>query len=422
MWSGGGASGSCGGDGGGGGGIYWGRKEEVSHSKGIVVIFAWVSIHERHLQNHVDLYSSLGWNSLVCHSHFLHAFYPEKAMSFAFVILNELVEELRVKPCPVVFVALSAGTKACMYKVFRILDGICDGQHYLAEYQLVRKCITGHIYDSGPVDFTSDLGTQYALHPTILKMPGSSKLVSWLARGIASGLDALYLTRFESQCAEYWHALFSSVSLGAPFLILCSDKDDLAPYHIICNFTHRLQELGGDVKLVKLNGSPHLDHYKYYPIQYRSSVTHFLEKAALVFSQRIKELEGDNTSMEGMQDEISELICDLRKAAVNSNQSLRRVAVEPSDHFFLPSSAENQNSKDSGSLQDEQKERSVSLPSPPSISAHSVLGQVLFDGCVPKNVEGWDIKFCGSLNGQPFASALRNSPPRGLKGFRRSRL
>ena len=80
-----------------------------------------------------------------------------------------------------------------------------------AKHRLIRRCITGHIYDSGPVDFTSDMGTQYALHPTILKMPGSSKLVSWVAKGIASGLDALYLTRFESQCAEYWHALFSSV-------------------------------------------------------------------------------------------------------------------------------------------------------------------------------------------------------------------
>ncbi|XP_016650651.1 PREDICTED: uncharacterized protein LOC103335317 [Prunus mume] len=254
MWGGGGS----GSGGGGGGGIFWGRKEEVSDSKGIAVIFAWVSIHERHLQNYVDLYSSLGWNSLVCHSHFLHAFDPEKAMSSAFVILNELVEELRIKPCPVVFVALSAGTKACMYKVFQIIEGICEGQLYPAEYRLVRKCITGHIYDSGPVDFTSDLGTQYGLHPAILKMPGSSKLVSWLAKGIASGLDALYLTRFESQCAEYWQALFSSVNLGAPFLVLCSDKDDLAPYHIIYNFTQRLQELGGDVNLVKLNGSPHL--------------------------------------------------------------------------------------------------------------------------------------------------------------------
>ncbi|TQD96565.1 hypothetical protein C1H46_017815 [Malus baccata] len=39
-------------------------------------------------------------------------------MSFAFVILNELVEELRVKPCPVVFVAHSAGTKALYVQGF----------------------------------------------------------------------------------------------------------------------------------------------------------------------------------------------------------------------------------------------------------------------------------------------------------------
>ncbi|KAM5549231.1 hypothetical protein ABKV19_000590 [Rosa sericea] len=404
-----------------GGGIYWGRKE-VSDSKGIAVIFAWVSIPERHLKSYVNLYASLGWNSLVCHAHFLHAFYPERAMSSAFDILNELVEELRIKPCPVVFVGLSAGTKACMYKVFQIIEGICEGQLYPGEYRLVRKCITGHIYDSGPVDFTTDLGTHYALHPTILKVPGSSKLVSWVAKGIASGLDALYLTRFESQWAEYWQALYSSVNLGAPFLILCSDKDDIAPYHVVCTFSQRLQEFGGDVKLVKLNGSPHLGHYKNYPIQYRSSVTHFLGKAALIFSQRIQKLEWEMTSMEGMHDEISELICDLQKAAVNSNESLRRVAVEPSDHFFLPSSAENQNGTDSGSLQDEQKERSLCLSKPPSLSAHSVLGKVLFDVCVPKNVDGWDIKFCGSLNGQPFASARRNSPPRGIKGLRRSRL
>ena len=79
------------------------------------------------------------------------------------------------------------------------------------EYRLVRNFIAGNIFDSSPVDFTSDLGTRYALHPTIQKMPGSSKLASWVAKGIASGLDALYLTRFESQRTEYWQALYSSV-------------------------------------------------------------------------------------------------------------------------------------------------------------------------------------------------------------------
>ena len=126
MWSG-------GGGGGGGGDIYWGRKEK-SESRGIAVIFAWASIQDRHLRTYVDLYASLRWNSLVCHADFLNAyvpsfsrlqwvsiqailcvflirnvflfllmvnylcrFYPERAMSLAFVVLNELVEVSLVK-------------------------------------------------------------------------------------------------------------------------------------------------------------------------------------------------------------------------------------------------------------------------------------------------------------------------------------
>lgn len=47
-------------------------------------------------------------------------------------------------------------------------------------------------------------------------------------------------------------------SMGAPYLILCSETDDLAPYQIICNFAQRIEQLGGDIKLVKWNGSPHV--------------------------------------------------------------------------------------------------------------------------------------------------------------------
>ena len=77
--------------------------------------------------------------------------------------------------------------------------------------RLVRNCISGYIYDSSPVDFTSDFGVRFCLPSTILKMPGSTKLVSWLTKGVAAGLDALYLTRFESQRTEYWRTLYSSV-------------------------------------------------------------------------------------------------------------------------------------------------------------------------------------------------------------------
>lgn len=47
-------------------------------------------------------------------------------------------------------------------------------------------------------------------------------------------------------------------TMGAPYLILCSEDDDLSPYQIIYNFAQRLRELGGDVKLVNWNGSPHV--------------------------------------------------------------------------------------------------------------------------------------------------------------------
>lgn len=160
-------------------------------------------------------------------------------------------------------------------------------------------------------------------------------------------------------------------------------------------------------------------HYKNYPAQYRAAVTTFLEKASSVYSHKIPQLKGEIRGMES--DEMSELICDLQNAAVNSNQSLRRVAVGPSDHFFLPSSAESQDGREHPSSPD-QKERTSPLSNPPGISAHSVLGQFLFDVCVPKNVEGWDIKFHGSLNGQPLASARRHSPFPGTKFIRRSRL
>ncbi|XP_042506676.1 uncharacterized protein LOC122083072 [Macadamia integrifolia] len=403
-----------------GGTLYWERNANEK-IEGIIVVFAWMSSQERQLKSFVQLYSSLGWNSLSCQSEFLNQFFPDKATSLAFGVLNELLKELKIRPSPVVFASFSGGPKACMYKVLQIIDGKCESQLKMDDYQLVRDCVCGHIYDSSPVDFTSDLGTRFFLHPTVLKMSRPPRLVSWMANSIASGLDALFLNRFESQRAEYWQTLYSSVSLGGPYLILCSENDDLAPYQIICNFAQRLQELGGDVKLVTWNGSPHVGHYKHYPTDYKAAVSELLGKASLVYSRRIQQLEGERMGMEGTHDEISESICNLRKAGKSSNQSLRRVALGPSDHFFLPSSVEYHEGRDVGSVQDEQKEGLIHMQNPPTINAHGVLGQILFDVCVPKNIEGWDIKPPGVFNGQPFSSR-RHSPFNPIKCIRRSRL
>ncbi|XP_047307267.1 uncharacterized protein LOC124910641 [Impatiens glandulifera] len=80
----------------------------------------------------------------------------EKATSLALELLNELIGELKVKPCPVVLASFSDGSKACMYRFLQIIEGRCGDSLNLDEYRLVRDCICGHVYDSSPVDFTSD--------------------------------------------------------------------------------------------------------------------------------------------------------------------------------------------------------------------------------------------------------------------------
>ncbi|KDP38370.1 hypothetical protein JCGZ_04295 [Jatropha curcas] len=403
-----------------GGRYYWGRKERKR--EGIAVLFAWMSSEERHLKNYVELYSSLGWNSLVCHSQFLNMFFPDKAEALAFDILNRIVEELKTRPCPLVFMSFSGGPKACMYKVLQIIEGKCKLQLNLDDRRLVRDCISGHIYDSSPVDFTSVLGREFIVHPSVLKMSRPPKVLSWMVNSISDCLDALFLNKFESQRAEYWQTLYSSVSMGAPYLIVCSESDDLASYQVICNFSQRLQELGADVKLVTMSGSPHVGHFRLYPFDYKAAVTELLGKAAAVYSQRIRRLEGERLGVEGTHDEISEPIGDLRKAVESPNQSFCGVTIQPSDNFFMPSSVGYYEGRDMGSLQDEHKEDLIHLHNPPRINAHGVLGQVLFDVCVPKTVEDWDIKSSASLSRQPYSSTRRHAPFNPIKCILRSRL
>lgn len=57
-----------------GGRCYWGRRERAEKVEGLVVIYAWMSSEEKHVKSYVDLYASLGWNSLVCHSQFLNMY------------------------------------------------------------------------------------------------------------------------------------------------------------------------------------------------------------------------------------------------------------------------------------------------------------------------------------------------------------
>lgn len=79
------------------------------------------------------------------------------------------------------------------------------------EYQLVQDCLCGQMYDSSPVDFVSDLGTRFLLDPSVLKMSEPPRVLSWMTKGIASGLDVLFINKFEEQRKDYWETLYSSV-------------------------------------------------------------------------------------------------------------------------------------------------------------------------------------------------------------------
>ncbi|KAL8141138.1 hypothetical protein V2J09_007159 [Rumex salicifolius] len=378
-----------------GGRYYWGSKErrrgEDKAMKGIVVLFAWMSSEEKHLKHYADLYASLGWDSLICHSQFLNSFFPEKAKLLALDVLNELIEAVKIRPRPVVFVAFSGGPKACLYKVLQIIEGKFESQTNVDDYRLVKDCVAGHIYDSSPVDFVSKIGTRFVVHPSILKASRPPKLAKWIANGIASGLDTFFLDKFEVQRADYWQTLYSSVNLRAPYLILCSEDDDIAPFQTICNFSQRLKELGGDVTLVKWDSSPHVGHYRKYPDEYKTAVARLLQKASTMYSYRIQQMVGDNIASDGSHNSNSEPFRQLQQVGVIPNEEIRRA----SDHFLVPSSSlcHEGRGMSSISIQDEFKESLIQLPrSPPSVNAHGVLGEILFDRCVPKDVEDWELK------------------------------
>lgn len=163
-------------------------------------------------------------------------------------------------------------------------------------------------------------------------------------------------------------------------------------------------------------------HLQHYPIEYKAVVTELLGKASVIYSKRIRQLEGEKMGFEGTHNHISEPFCYLKKAAEISNQSFQRIALDLNDHFSVPSSIEYPKGRDVGSVQDESKEPYIHISSPASISAHGVLGQFLFDVCVPKNVEDWDLKSSPSSSRVPFASTRRNSPFNPIKCIRRSRL
>jgi len=306
--------------------------------------------------------------------------------------------------------AVNSRAKALIVRS-QLIERRCKGQLSTDEYQLVRDCLCGQMYDSSPVDFVSDLGTRFLLDPSVLKMSEPPRVLSWMAKGVASGLDALFIKKFEEQRKDYWETLYSSVHVG-PILILCSEDDQLAPFSVIENFGQRLLELGGDVNLVKWHSSPHVGHYRYHPEEYRAAVSELLMKASALYMSR-RQLKGYEvgTSEHG---DMPPSISNHQRTAATSSDRLRRSPIDPTDQFFLPSSMEYHESSEGP------KPELFNMPSVESLSLNGVLGQVLYDVCVPKNVEGWDLK--PSASSHMHTVARRHGSFNPMKCMRRSRL
>ncbi|CAL9180538.1 unnamed protein product [Musa hybrid cultivar] len=238
-----------------GGRFYWGRTEGEGRreAKGIVVMFAWLSSLESHLKPYVDLYWSLGWRPLVCHVDFLTLIFPNKATSLACGVLDELVKVIKIKQLPVVLMSFSLGLRGCMYKVLQILNGKMQDELGLDEYQLIRECICGKIYDSAPVDFTGKMATRFLHHHTAQRLFSPTKITSWMRKVLTSGLDVVLPSRSEAQHAEYWQSL-----AWVLFLYFHQKMMTLPLTKLSLNFSLRLKELGVDARRVKWSNSPHV--------------------------------------------------------------------------------------------------------------------------------------------------------------------
>lgn len=164
-------------------------------------------------------------------------------------------------------------------------------------------------------------------------------------------------------------------------------------------------------------------HFKHYPIDYKAAVTELLGKAAGVYSHGFGKREGERMCVEPRDEEIIEPLHSLRKAAASSN-GFQDTSLVLGDQSLLPSLMDYYEGRDVGALQDERREGVIHLSSPslPCINAHGVLGQILYDVCVPKNVEGWDIGSSDSFKKGRFTSTRRHTHFNPIKCILRSRL
>ncbi|KAJ7549471.1 hypothetical protein O6H91_07G054600 [Diphasiastrum complanatum] len=268
---------------------HWVRVQdnEGRPSTGVVVMAAWMLSKRKYQTPYISLYNSLGWDCLICDSHVLNLWFPSRATSLARKILDELVEELQHRQRPIVFASFSGGVKACLYKLFQIIQGKSENGSLIQKYEMVGACAAGQIFDSCPIDFQSSIGVKF-VKAQLQSSLVPKVVVDILVGGANTVLEPLFHSNFEEQRLDAWRTLHASWEMG-PILVLCSKKDELAPFDRILEFCSDMRNFGCEVTLMSWEDSDHVGHYRLHPLEYKTAVSNLLASAYVHYLQRIKD-------------------------------------------------------------------------------------------------------------------------------------
>jgi hypothetical protein len=162
--------------------IRWYKRAAASRPFVVLTGWAWAKPHQ--VQKHVELYDSVGWDTLAFYPSVISLWLPNLATSNAELLLTTIANDLATHgDRPFVFANFSGAPKVTPENwVFARHDGLMiGGDHHLAlqtcYYKLlsivmghvvtkklsadqlskVKRCAVGQLYDSSPVDFTSDV-------------------------------------------------------------------------------------------------------------------------------------------------------------------------------------------------------------------------------------------------------------------------
>eukprot|EP00798_Chlamydomonas_sp_ICE-L_P003858 gene3858-13921_t len=209
----------------------------------VVVLLTWMWAKPGPVLKFVNLYREMGFDVAVYRTPALSVWSPPMALSNARQILSEVQMELEAHgPRPLVFAAFSGASKASpmsavYYKILPLLNASCPQSSAPGsaaegvasstlrtptiaslQFPLVSKCFAGQIFDSGPVDFTSEAGVRLISPPpdsneAVVTSYGRklADLVKHQAGLLAAGtLDFFLLEIFDKQKSEMWHVLQTS--------------------------------------------------------------------------------------------------------------------------------------------------------------------------------------------------------------------